>query len=894
VGGVGLHVWVLDVTRPRLRAQPLASLPKRGLLRLGPQSRWRIGGFLAILAGVVALGGTPIAPARAAKPTLKPYVVQPGDTCWNIAERLYGSGKKYSVIHKYNDLGPMPHVLVPGTKLMLPLQGGGPDAQVDWVRRIVKAKPPRVPTWLDARVNMPLWRLYKLSTGDESAAHVVFEDTSELRLRDNALLVIYGSSARKTSKRKRPPKTTVVLDRGTLRGGLAALDAAQQGASKDAPAGSLVVKTKAAEVDLRRAVGQVDTGTADDTAVSVYAGEAKVAAQGATVDVPKDFGTFVEKGKKPEKPRPLPPRPKWATTAGAGAAGARALVPIVPGALGAFQGRWEPVKRAARYRFELARDRAFKRVIVDATVGAGVTAFRAEDLQPGTYYARVAAIDRRRLEGKPAHPIAVEVRPVKLSRLPTRGADGVWEVQGPTRLALGRVDGLEMRLTWRPEGSAADEEPGSRSPTGGGPPEASWQPSDGVARLKEPGWYRVDVRVAGGPVAGFDVHVLGVRATLALADPTAPPLEPGVDGSARVVVEARDTRGEPTTPLGLALVAEPGGELALAPRSPGRFEAAVPAPPAGHRGPVRLTLRWAAGVLARAEVPVAAPAVAPPPPPAPAHTPFGWTASPGVARWDRRGAAMEAPSVRAVRQVGLEVAVRGADPAAEGDRDTHLGVAVSGTWASRDHRAGVSGRVTLWRPALSADPASSSMLGDVEVGTRYAVVATPRWGLAPALRLRLPTAPQGLVGGEDEAAPSRRWGGELGLVAAAHAGEVATFTAREGVAAWADFQTATQVDLVGTYAVTLRPTPWLETAAQLDTLLGLSGDDRRGAFGLTGAVRARLDEVRVGLFVGSGLGAPGRQRLGSLVGGLTLELGYGAGLPPATRGAPSHARSEDE
>jgi len=43
VGGVGLPVWVLDVTRPRLRAQPLASLPKRGLLRLGPQSRWRIG-----------------------------------------------------------------------------------------------------------------------------------------------------------------------------------------------------------------------------------------------------------------------------------------------------------------------------------------------------------------------------------------------------------------------------------------------------------------------------------------------------------------------------------------------------------------------------------------------------------------------------------------------------------------------------------------------------------------------------------------------------------------------------------------------------------------------------------------------------------------------------------
>ena len=42
MAGVGLRVWVLDVTGPRLRAQPLASLAKSALLRLGPHLRWGI------------------------------------------------------------------------------------------------------------------------------------------------------------------------------------------------------------------------------------------------------------------------------------------------------------------------------------------------------------------------------------------------------------------------------------------------------------------------------------------------------------------------------------------------------------------------------------------------------------------------------------------------------------------------------------------------------------------------------------------------------------------------------------------------------------------------------------------------------------------------------------
>ncbi len=43
--------WLLAVTAPRRRAQPLLSLPKPGHLRFDPQSRWRFGGAGAALTG---------------------------------------------------------------------------------------------------------------------------------------------------------------------------------------------------------------------------------------------------------------------------------------------------------------------------------------------------------------------------------------------------------------------------------------------------------------------------------------------------------------------------------------------------------------------------------------------------------------------------------------------------------------------------------------------------------------------------------------------------------------------------------------------------------------------------------------------------------------------------
>ncbi|MDY0004925.1 MAG: LysM domain-containing protein, partial [Polyangia bacterium] len=93
--------------------------------------------FILPLALVFLLGQPALSQPRSGQ---RQYVVQPGDSCWRIAERVFGDGRKYGLIHRLNDLGPLPHLLKPGQVLWLPGSGEGPLAQVSWLRRDVKAR----------------------------------------------------------------------------------------------------------------------------------------------------------------------------------------------------------------------------------------------------------------------------------------------------------------------------------------------------------------------------------------------------------------------------------------------------------------------------------------------------------------------------------------------------------------------------------------------------------------------------------------------------------------------------------------------------------------------------------------------------------------------------------
>ncbi|PID38622.1 MAG: hypothetical protein CSB49_04645, partial [Proteobacteria bacterium] len=437
--------------------------------------------------------------ASQAKPTFRIYRVERGDSCWSIALKFFGKGEKYSIIHRYNRLGPLPHLLKEGQALRLPLSAQNPDARIGWLRRDVRARAPYAVDWRRAKRDMGLWRLYKVSTGRSSAAGIRFEDASQLRMRERALLVIYGATARSTRARRRI-KTQLKVEEGTVVGGLAKLDATR----------SLRIRTPSALIELRSRRSQVEVTRKKASIISVHNGKAKVSAKGTQVTVPENFGTRVLRGRRPARPRPLPARPRWA-------ARGDGLVAIPAGTKGRFEARWKRVKGARRYRVELARDKAFRFPIAIAVVGEGITRFRGQDLAAGDYYARVSAIDRWRLEGRPSTVRRWRIMPLSTSRRLEARKDGSFEAVGLLRLSLPAAIGYEASVDGGPFQKAA------------------------IVRLAKPGAHTIRYRLhSSGEVSSLTVRLLTVKASL-----EAPQKPLAAGEKTTLTLRLRDERGRP-------------------------------------------------------------------------------------------------------------------------------------------------------------------------------------------------------------------------------------------------------------------------------------------------------------------------------------------------------------
>jgi len=520
------------------------------------------------LVALLLLALVSAAKAQTPEPRVRTYIVVPGDSVWSIAAEFYGSGDAYPVIYQYNDFAAKPpFLLVPGQVLRLPILGQGPEAEIAWLLKDVKAKPPRAIDWLEARARMNLWRLYRVATGDESAAHIVFEDRTDLKLREKALLVIYGASA-SAARTSRREKVEVRLEQGTIQGGLAALD---QGGPSPAP---LVVKTPSGQVDLLATLAQVQAELTESM-VSVYDGQATVKAQGAAVAVQGDQGTVVRRGKKPEPARPLPLAPRWVEGHRSG------LVAVVggEGATGSWEAAWSPAERAATYRVELAADEAFKQVLFDAEIGLAVTRLRLADLAPGRYHVRVSTRDRDQLESRPGEArlvLAVLLRP---ARALVPGADGVLESAGFAGLTIDPA--LQERVRF-----AIDDGPE--------------QPGSALIGLGSAGLHRVTLRL-GEAETVLPIRILGLAAHLEVPSEPVPATS---DARVKIALRVRDERGREAFLPGLVLESSTGETLPLSRTTEGYVATLPPT-----RGLARLALRarWAGGELVTRTIALAQP-----------------------------------------------------------------------------------------------------------------------------------------------------------------------------------------------------------------------------------------------------------------------------------------------
>lgn len=666
-------------------------------------------GVVGLIASLV-LSATPVT----AKPAFRIYHVQAGDSCWSIALRLFGKGEKYTLIHRYNRLGPLPHLLRPGQALRLPLSAHTPDAHIDWLRRDVRARAPYAVDWRHAQPAMGLWRLYKVATGSASAAGIAFEDASHLRMRERALLVIYGAAATRTKLRSKV-KTQVKIEEGTVVGGLERLDAAR----------ALRIQTPSALVALRSRRSQIEVNRRKSSLVSVHDGKAAVSAQGAQVSVPAGYGTRVRHGEKPAKPRPLPPAPPWFQT-GDG------LIPLPAGARGSFEARWRAVPRAQRYRVELARDRAFRFPVAVAVVGAKVTRFRAQDLAAGDYYGRVSAIDRWGLEGAASTKRRWRLAPLQTSRRLISRPDGSFEAVGIVRLALPGIGPHEVSVDGGPFRSAA------------------------AARLSAPGLHRLRYRLKKSPeIHELRVRLLRVVATLDLPPRPLPPRERVI-----MTMHLRDERGHAAALPELGLLVDGQKQTLATTPTAGTYQATFIAPSnEDGRAALPVKLRWALGTLATATLPLARPKT----PSAPSSAPTAKPVMPESFPLPRAGA----PLLEWGGPAGLGLPSRDDRPRSYLRLSSHLGalrptdtkllgnthrrasdplplrLALGAGLALAQDRIGLDLEMPWYQSDLERDEAGQNDLGNLRVGARFIAWQRSGFTLTPSLRVTIPTANPG-------------------------------------------------------------------------------------------------------------------------------------------------------
>jgi len=371
-----------------------------------------------LTAAAVAVGSMAAAsPARAQVETTE-YTVQEGDTCESIADEYYDHEGGCELIEKYNTSGGEAPSYEAGEVLELPTKVVKPEAHVDQRYGPVRSREPDR-EWESAVVGQELFESWRVNTLDTARAQLGFRDRSELKMREQTLVIIYGGSREKTQRTRQRAE----LEEGKLRSRLSELSGEE----------SLQIDTPSARAEANEGEGFYDVEKDGTTRVANHGGEPiEVAGKGSaaaqkTVTVREGMGTQVERGKPPSPPEELPPAPEWKPRATG-----RLSLGGEPVRLAAA---WESVDEASEYFVELAADPEGIEIVESAYVSADITQLEVQELPPGTYYATVSTIDADEFEGIPSE--RVEFRVFEVDYDPRSRVDGA---EVPTFVVGSRLD----------------------------------------------------------------------------------------------------------------------------------------------------------------------------------------------------------------------------------------------------------------------------------------------------------------------------------------------------------------------------------------------------------------------------------------------------------------------
>lgn len=465
--------------------------------------KMRLLGRFVLIASVCGL-----APAAAlADQDVRSYVTQAGDTCMGIAARELGSASAYKTIHTLNPgLGPEPHKLPVGLTLFLPTLS--PDAQIADTLGNVEFRKPEQSLWSAAARGIDLFRAWRVKTERRAAANVAFPDKSELTLREESVLIVYGP----TKDRTKTIRARAELQNGSLQTRLADLDAKP-----------LLISTSAGEAEMRSGSAVVRLDAEGNQAVSNLRGK-KTVVRGivgptkpggasrvtTSVSVPEGMGTKVMRGQAPMKPRPLPRAPTLSS---------QAMPPVFAlEGVGTALISWEAVPAATQYLASVRRNTDAAPIVM-ATLPGSATSWRPIVDQSGDYVVSISTIDKDGLE----------------SGVNTANFTFV-VVKGDTSLAL--------------QGSQRGYAVGTLiSATGWTCRQASNAPFVEAQLLTRPGVVDIACIDANGREGGFAVPVFPIQLEL-----SASPLRAGDIGEIRISLPSPDVGYEALASPGLTLL----------------------------------------------------------------------------------------------------------------------------------------------------------------------------------------------------------------------------------------------------------------------------------------------------------------------------------------------------
>jgi len=248
-----------------------------------------------------------------------------------------------------------------------------PAATLSQTVNDVKSRGSSSIAWGPAQEGMPLYDHDAVQTLGLSSAQIKFDRNNYMKIGGNSLVIIKNKEKESVHSERR--LALVVVD-GELEGRIASK---RLNVAVSTPAATVSASGAGrGDSDFRISVNPDHSST-----VVVFNGTASVSAGGKTVRVGADSGVTVRPGEAPSAVRPLPAAPVLKFPLEGPQVPYRDLPPRV-------RFLWSPGQEGDLYHLQVARDKAFKDLLVDRRVTDA--SFTHGNLKNGTYFWRVSRV----------------------------------------------------------------------------------------------------------------------------------------------------------------------------------------------------------------------------------------------------------------------------------------------------------------------------------------------------------------------------------------------------------------------------------------------------------------------------------------------------------------------